>query len=192
MSALPQTPVFKFGNKPVLFIEQVCELVAMPRASVYQNAKNGHFPEPVNIGKKRFVWVESDVLAWIDTRLNARSNAANDAANDKGNAQPPLPKRLASVHAEVLARLLRGEAVTGLDAWIKSGTSRLAAIIFNLRRDGWRVIDVRESVATSDGRTASIARYSLENYHQFAEDELIKAFIDNVFKARDELRHASK
>ncbi len=72
------------------------------------------------------------------------------------------PVRLNTVVAEVLARLLNYECLTGLDAVFDASTTRLAAVVHYLERDyGWTVD--RRDVATGckDGRVAWVTEYSI-------------------------------
>jgi prophage regulatory protein len=43
----------------------------MPRSSVYRAASLGEFPKPIKLGEKASGWLESDVDAWIDSRVAA-------------------------------------------------------------------------------------------------------------------------
>lgn len=66
-----------------------------------------------------------------------------------------------SVRGRVLARLLRGRMMTNGDVWRELSASRLAATIYQLRRDfGWDIRSHRIRVRTRDnGRDALISEY---------------------------------
>lgn len=69
-----------------------------------------------------------------------------------------------TMSARVLARLLQGEALTHRDFWLIAGTYRLSSPICDLRnKHGWRILDRREIVPTSDPtkRAAKVKRYYL-------------------------------
>jgi len=73
-----------------------------------------------------------------------------------------FPIRLNTVVSEVLARLLRGEQLTGMDAVFRANTTRLAAYINQLEKTwGWKIARVDVDVGTSDGRIATIRKYFL-------------------------------
>lgn len=95
-----------------------------------------------------------------------------------------LPSKPSTVIAEVLARLLIGQTLTHLDAWILSHTSRLAAHIHKLRELGWSIDTIPEPVACGDGRTAHIARYQLIEPPEVVGDEKVRAFVESVTQAR--------
>lgn len=95
-----------------------------------------------------------------------------------------LPSKPSTVIAEVLARLLTGQTLTHLDAWILSHTSRLAAHIHKLRELGWSIDTIPEPVACGDGRTAHIARYQLIEPPEVVGDEKVRAFVESVTQAR--------
>lgn len=67
-----------------------------------------------------------------------------------------------TVKGRVLGALLRGERITHLDCWRRFGSSRLSHHVYELRRTGWPVLMIEQTVTTSDGgRTATIGIYSL-------------------------------
>lgn len=73
-----------------------------------------------------------------------------------------FPKRLDTVRATVLARMLKGELMTAMDGVFDASTTRLASDVHVLRRKlGWGVITDEVQVPTADGRIADVARYSL-------------------------------
>lgn len=64
-----------------------------------------------------------------------------------------------SIKRQVLERMLSGERLTSLQAWAQFGTSRLASLIHQLRRDGWDIASERIEVETKAGRFALVAQY---------------------------------
>lgn len=95
-----------------------------------------------------------------------------------------LPTKPSTVIAEVLARLLNGQTLTHLDAWILSYTSRLAAHIHKLKELGWSIITIIEPMTCGDGRTAHIARYKLTEPPEVVGHASIRAFVEKVTQAR--------
>lgn len=97
---------------------------------------------------------------------------------------PQLPTNPKTVIAQLLARLLSGQTLTHLDAWILSHTSRLAAHVHKLKELGWSIMTIIEPVACGDGRTAHIARYQLIEPPEVVGDEKVRAFVESVTQAR--------
>lgn len=64
-----------------------------------------------------------------------------------------------SVKAAVLNALRAGERLTPLDAWADFGTSRLAAIVNQLKNEGWPIKRVMVAVECRRGRIAHVAEY---------------------------------
>jgi hypothetical protein len=92
----------------------------------------------------------------------------NQSALDKRdftNTTCPIgrfPVRLNTVTAEVLARLIGGDNLTGMDAVFRANTTRLAATVHYLERHhGWTIKRVDIDVGTNDGRVAVVKMYYL-------------------------------
>jgi Helix-turn-helix domain len=80
----------------------------------------------------------------------------------QNNGLGTFPKRVDTVRATVLARMLRGEQLTAMDGVLDASTTRLAGSVHILRRKlGWHVVTDDVQVPTADGRIAEVARYSL-------------------------------
>lgn len=73
-----------------------------------------------------------------------------------------LPTKLASVCAEVLARLLNHERLTSLDAVHDASTTRLSAVTFYLCESyGWQIEAKDKAAGCRDGRVAWVSEYFL-------------------------------
>ena len=73
-----------------------------------------------------------------------------------------LPRRQDTVTADVLARLMSGEQMTGLEAVIDSSTTRLAAFVWYLQEAyGWTINRTDKLVNCKDGRSATVTVYFL-------------------------------
>lgn len=95
----------------------------------------------------------------------------------------------ATVKGRVLGDLLAGRTITHKDTWIEHGSSRLAAHVYALRRDGWPVDMVEREVPTSDvGRTAAIGHYSLSKEVIDQAGKRGQRFVDAVVAAKAEVR----
>ena len=56
-------------------IDTVCSIVGVSRATVYRLIKSDEFPGPVKIGAAS-LWVECEVIGWVETRIAAREKAS--------------------------------------------------------------------------------------------------------------------
>jgi prophage regulatory protein len=56
----------------LLPINVVLDRVCMSKTQLYRLINTGEFSKPVPIGRQRIGFLESDVNAWIDTRLRLR------------------------------------------------------------------------------------------------------------------------
>jgi hypothetical protein len=73
-----------------------------------------------------------------------------------------LPTKRATVIAEVLARLLAGERLTGMVAVFDASTTRLSDVVFRLQRDyGWTIERADKAAGCKDGRVATVSVYWL-------------------------------
>jgi prophage regulatory protein len=59
------------GPVPVLRLPAVKSRVGLGRSSIYSALARGEFPAPVKLGERAVGWIESDIDAWISTRINA-------------------------------------------------------------------------------------------------------------------------
>lgn len=46
------------------------------KAGIYQDIAAGTFPAPIKIGPRASAWVESEILAWQQARIQAREQIA--------------------------------------------------------------------------------------------------------------------
>ncbi|MFC1772649.1 helix-turn-helix transcriptional regulator [Pseudomonadota bacterium] len=54
-----------------LRLSDVKHQVGLGRSAIYQKIKDGQFPKPYPIGARAVAWLEEDVEAWIDSRIQA-------------------------------------------------------------------------------------------------------------------------
>jgi prophage regulatory protein len=59
------------GNLPIMYIGDVEKATSKPRPTIYRESREGSFPKPIQLGKRRLAWLERDVLDWVLVRLNA-------------------------------------------------------------------------------------------------------------------------
>lgn len=99
------------------------------------------------------------------------------------------PRKLNAARSEVLARLLRGERLSGMDAVRECSTTRLAAHIEQIKHRGWTIQVEEIAVGCADGRVQRVARYWLDaDVIYAARSTGASKWIDRVVVARRELR----
>jgi prophage regulatory protein len=54
----------------------VLDRVCMSKTSLYRMINSGEFPKPVPVGRNRVGFLESEVNAWIESRLRLRDEGA--------------------------------------------------------------------------------------------------------------------
>lgn len=52
----------------VLRVKQICELLNIPKPTLYRMMQNGEFPKPFKIGRRATGWTEVTIAAWIATK----------------------------------------------------------------------------------------------------------------------------
>lgn len=118
----------------------------------------------------------------------AATAVTTSAPNSLDSKPGDLPTRQNTVLAEVLARLLDGAHLTGMDAVFDAHTTRLSHHIYALRKDhGWHAIEARDLiVSTKDGRVETISVYHLP------EDVIEKAISKGAGRWAAEVRAARR
>lgn len=59
-------------NQPRLIKRpEVQRLTGLSRTGIYDRVRRGEFPAPVSLGGSAVAWVESEVSAWIQARIEA-------------------------------------------------------------------------------------------------------------------------
>lgn len=53
----------------LLRINQVLEITGLGRSTVYNYVAKKTFPEPIKLGQRSSAWIESEVNAWIESRI---------------------------------------------------------------------------------------------------------------------------
>ena len=60
----------------ILRLPAVIEKTGLSRSTIYAGIQKGTFPAPVNLGLRSVGWLESEIDAWIESRINARRQNA--------------------------------------------------------------------------------------------------------------------
>ena len=56
----------------------------LSRSSIYRGIQEGRFPKALNIGPRMVGWVEAEIQAWIDDRVQERERVPVSAASNPG------------------------------------------------------------------------------------------------------------
>ena len=62
-------------NKIIKRLNGVISMVGLSRSTIYALMAANKFPKSISLGARSVGWLESDIHAWIDSRITA-SNAA--------------------------------------------------------------------------------------------------------------------
>lgn len=55
-------------------IDEVLHICGLSRSALYASMQKGEFPAQVKLSKKSCAWVYSEVLAWMNARIDMRPN----------------------------------------------------------------------------------------------------------------------
>ncbi len=64
----------------VLRIKQVEAATGLSRSTIYAMMSTGTFPKPITLTGNRVGWIESEVMAWLETRISRRDAQATPEA----------------------------------------------------------------------------------------------------------------
>lgn len=56
----------------VIRIAQVIAATGLSKATIYRYMSKGIFPRPIKLGEHSVGWIEEEVIAWIESRVQAR------------------------------------------------------------------------------------------------------------------------
>jgi prophage regulatory protein len=59
----------------LLRLRQVQEIVPYSTSSIYHMIAHGAFPAPIKLGPRASAWLESEVLEWVEERIEQREVA---------------------------------------------------------------------------------------------------------------------
>lgn len=60
----------------ILRRKQVEARTGLARSTIYDRIKAGTFPAPISLGEKAVGWIESEIDAWLNARIQASRKAA--------------------------------------------------------------------------------------------------------------------
>ena len=55
----------------ILRRKQVEKRVGLSRSTIYAKIAAGEFPAPIALGARAVGWLESDIIAWIESRITS-------------------------------------------------------------------------------------------------------------------------
>lgn len=55
----------------ILRLPAVMDRVGLRRARIYELESEGHFPKRVKVSNHAVGWIESEITAWLQARINA-------------------------------------------------------------------------------------------------------------------------
>ncbi len=64
----------------LLRIDEVVELVALSRVTIFRMRREGRFPEPLQIGPRAIRWKLSDIEGWMQACGSAKTTPPANAA----------------------------------------------------------------------------------------------------------------
>lgn len=87
----------KFQSKlTILRRQEVQGPTGLSRSTIYLWIQEGLFPKPINLGPRSVGWVESEIEAWLDSRIEDRDNRGNKIEGVNGKAVIPWHGKTAS------------------------------------------------------------------------------------------------
>lgn len=78
MSNSPSAADHNSGQHPLRFlrIREVLARTGLSKSTLYDRIRAGTFPKPVRLGGTLSAWVESEVEAWMATRIAERDSSS--------------------------------------------------------------------------------------------------------------------
>jgi prophage regulatory protein len=63
----------------IIKLNQVVEMTALARSTIYQYVSEKRFPAPIKIGERSSGWVLSEVESWLSDRISERDQENKNA-----------------------------------------------------------------------------------------------------------------
>lgn len=60
------------NHKRLIRLRDVMDITGLSRPYIYKLSSTGQFPKKVRLTERSIAWVEAEVFAWIDDRINKR------------------------------------------------------------------------------------------------------------------------
>ena len=66
-----------------IMLPQVREIVSYSASHLWRLERAGQFPKRVRLGGNRVAWVQSEVSAWVESKLASRSDSTQHGASQQ-------------------------------------------------------------------------------------------------------------
>jgi len=66
-----------------IMLPQVREIVPYSASHLWRLERAGQFPQRVRLGGNRIAWLQSEVSAWVESKLASRSNSTQHGASQQ-------------------------------------------------------------------------------------------------------------
>jgi prophage regulatory protein len=70
------TPNNDNNVRSLISLNDICRLTSLSRTAINKMRDAGRFPVAVSLGNRRVAFVRSEVMAWLDARIDARTQVA--------------------------------------------------------------------------------------------------------------------
>lgn len=71
------TSTYLQPNDSILKLPEVMSLTRLARSTIYHHIKDGLFPKPIKLGPRSSGWIEREVYAWLEQRIEESRGAAS-------------------------------------------------------------------------------------------------------------------
>lgn len=61
-------------TQTILRLPHVCKYTGLPKSSIYRMITEGKFPSPIKLGARSVGWLQADLEAWLDSRIQITRN----------------------------------------------------------------------------------------------------------------------
>lgn len=65
-------------NLSILRRKNVEARTGLSRSTIYARIQQGTFPRPINLGGRAVGWLESEIQAWLESRVEKRNSCIED------------------------------------------------------------------------------------------------------------------
>lgn len=80
-------------DEKVLRLPAVKDRTGLSRSSVYEKIATGHFPKPISLGARAVGWLESDIDAWIASRIRRATRSGSPEKSGPRWSGPPANEK---------------------------------------------------------------------------------------------------
>lgn len=66
----------------IIRLPEVIARTALSRSTIYRYIDDGVFPRPLSLGPRAVGWLETDIIEWVDERVQARGQTIADSGKE--------------------------------------------------------------------------------------------------------------